>query len=192
MSKHDIRQELLARRKQLDVATCVRLSRQVQQQLIAADCFQRAQVMALYSPINNEVQTDQLYAAAVASGKIVCFPRTVEQGLDFRRVTSLSALTVGRFGVAEPVTGESCSLADMDMIVVPGVAFDRSGHRLGYGKGFYDRELASTAERTKAVGLCFAFQLCMCLPREVHDRPVQFLATQTEFIHCYEKVAVSP
>ena len=192
MPKHAIRQEMLARRKQIEAATCDQLSLQAQQQLIESDCFNVARVLALYSSINNEVQTDLLFAAARAEGKRVCYPRIKSEELEFVEVVAPGALVSGRFGVAEPQSGQSVPVAEVDLIVVPGVAFDRVGHRLGYGKGFYDRELARASNTAVSVGLCFDFQLCERLPRESHDQPVQFLATEASFISCRRLVAGSP
>ena len=192
MPKHAIRQELLARRKQLKASQCHLWGLQAQQRLIASDCFKTARVLALYSPINNEVQTDLLFAAACAAGKRICYPRVRAQQLEFVEVVSAADLVTGRFGVAEPQSGEPLPVAEVDLIVVPGVAFDRAGHRLGYGKGFYDRELARATTTAASVGLCFGFQLCERLPRESHDQPVQYLVSETEFIPCHLRVTGSP
>ena len=192
MPKRAIRQELLARRKQLEAADYYQLSLQAQQQLIDSDCFKGARVLALYSPINNEVQTRLLFTVARVEGKRVCYPRIKSERLEFLEVTSPHELVPGCFGVAEPQTGKPLPVTEVDLLVVPGVAFDRAGHRLGYGKGFYDRELARVSTVAVSVGLCFDFQLCERLPRQSHDQPVQFIATEAEFIPCPLMVAGSP
>ncbi|HEY5672964.1 MAG TPA: 5-formyltetrahydrofolate cyclo-ligase [Malonomonas sp.] len=192
MPKHVIRQELLTRRKQLGVAEHRHLSQQAQRRLIESDCFKAARTLALYSAINNEVQTELLFAAAVAEGKRVSYPRVRSTVLEFVEVVSLPHLQLGSFGVAEPQRGELLPVTEIDLLVVPGVAFDRSGHRLGYGKGFYDRELARVSSAAVSVGLCFDFQLCGRLPSESHDQPVRFIATETQFIPCRPLGAGSP
>lgn len=192
MPKRAVRQRLLNHRKQLQVVECHPLGLQAQQHLIRAECFRDARVVALYSPINNEVATESLFSAARAAGKQICYPRVADQVLEFVEVTSLQLLRPARFGVAEPEAGRLISVDAVDLIVVPGVAFDRAGHRLGYGKGFYDRELARVSAAATSVGLCYGFQVCDRLPREAHDRPVQFLATETEFIPCHSAVTGSP
>ncbi len=192
MPKRTIRQELLARRNQLEATDCHYLSLQAQRRLIDSDCFKKAQVLALYSPIRNEVQTGLLFDAARVEGKRVCYPRIQSECLEFLEVASPQELAPGCFGVAEPQIGKPLPIDAVDLLVVPGVAFDRVGHRLGYGKGFYDRELARVSTAAVSVGLCYDFQLCERLPRESHDRPVQFLATDLEFIPCHPMVAGSP
>jgi len=184
MEKVIIRKQFLDCRKQLDALTYSRSSQQIQQQLIDSECFVRAKSLALYSPINNEVATEQLFAAARGLDKKIYYPRVVGDELDFFEVRASNELMRGAFGVAEPVSGEKISVADLDLIVVPGVAFDLRGYRLGYGRGFYDRQLVGKPTGTISVGLCFKIQLCDLLPTETHDQALDFIATETKFIPC--------
>lgn len=192
MEKHATRQRLLTQRKQLESAVCRQLSLRAQQQLIKSDCFQQATSVALYSSINNEVHTDLLFDEAKSQGKRVCYPKVRGEKLGFIQIEKLADLERGLFGVAEPFVGIDCRIDALDLIVVPGVAFDRRGYRLGYGKGFYDRELSRVSAATISVGLCYDFQLCELLPVEDHDRPVQGIATESQFNPCDSVVAGSP
>jgi len=190
MAKIRLRQAMLARRKQLDLEIYRNLSCRIQQTLIAANCFQQAPSLALYSPINNEVQTEALLSAALQGGKQVYYPRVADEQLEFCQVTSVADLVPGSFGVAEPAAAQDSVAEHLDLIIVPGVAFDRSGYRLGYGKGFYDRELARIPAATLSIGLCFDFQLFPVLPHEAHDRPVSLVITETKIIPCHKNVTV--
>ena len=185
MGKLSIRKQFLADRKKIDLLEHARLSQQAQQQLIASACFVRAKALALYSPINNEVATEQIFAAARKDNKRIYYPRVAGDGLDFFAVATPEELVKGAFGVAEPVSGAKISVADLDLIVVPGVAFDLHGYRLGYGRGFYDRQLVGKPTGTVSVGLCFDSQLCDLLPTETHDQTLDFIATETRFIPCH-------
>jgi len=185
MEKQTVRKRLLIWRKQLDLLVCARLSQRAQQQLIASSPFARANSLALYSSIHNEVATEQIFAAARDSGKRVYYPRVAGDELEFIEVSKLNSLVSGAFGVAEPEPGEKTTVAELDLIVVPGVAFDLRGYRLGYGRGFYDRQLIRKPAVTIAVGLCFEMQLCDVLPTEAHDQMVDFIATETTFIPCH-------
>ena len=185
MGKKNIRKQFLERRKQLDYPTYCHLSQRVQQRLIASACFVRAEALALYSPINNEVATEQIFAAARTGGKKVYYPRVVGDDIDFFEVTEVAGLLPGAFGVAEPISAEKISLAELDLVVVPGVAFDLHGYRLGYGRGFYDRRLVEKPIATVSVGLGFDLQLCDSLPVEGHDQGLDFIATETKFIPCH-------
>lgn len=192
MEKQATRQRLLHQRKRLKDTVCRQLSFRAQQQLINSDVFQQAGSVALYSSINNEVHTDLLFVEAKAQGKRVCYPRVRGETLDFMQVETLDDLGRGSFGVAEPLIGIDCRIEELDLVVVPGVAFDRLGFRLGYGKGFYDRELSRVSAAALSVGLCYDFQLCEPLPVEDHDRPVGFLVTESQFKPCDKVVAGLP
>lgn len=192
MEKHEIRQQLLLRRKQLEKPLWLDLSLLVQQRLLDSECFARAETLALYSPVNNEVHTDKLLAVARLQEKRICFPRVCGETLQFVEVESAAELQPGTFGVAEPVGGKVLQGQQIDLVVVPGVAFDREGFRLGYGKGFYDRELSRMSPQTISVGLCYDFQLCDVLPVEAHDQQLDYVATETRLIPCRKTAAGSP
>ncbi|MDX2479189.1 MAG: 5-formyltetrahydrofolate cyclo-ligase [Desulfuromusa sp.] len=185
MGKKNIRKQFLDCRKQLDLQTYSHLSQQIQQQLVGSEYFIRARALALYSPINNEVATEQIFTVATELNKKIYYPRVAGDELDFFEVNTINELVPGFFGVSEPVSGEKISVTALDLIVVPGVAFDLMGGRLGYGRGFYDRLLTGKASRTVSVGLCFEIQLCDLLPSEAHDQALDFIATETKFIPCH-------
>ena len=90
----------------------------------------------------------------------------------------------GRFGIREPKpqVGTPQAIADIDAILVPAVAFDRRGYRVGYGGGYYDRFLPELRGRAVRVGLAFACQLVDSVPAGAHDVPVDFIVTETEII----------
>ncbi|MDX2495647.1 MAG: 5-formyltetrahydrofolate cyclo-ligase [Desulfuromusa sp.] len=185
MEKKTVRKRFLTWRKQLDPVSCSRFSHQAQQQLIASAPFARARTLALYSPIHNEVATEQIFAVARKLNQRVYYPKVAGDELVFIEVGKLDELVTGAFGVAEPGSGERAVVAELDLIVVPGVAFDLHGYRLGYGRGFYDRQLARKPVETVTVGLCFEGQLCDCLPNEIHDQMVDYITTETRFIPCH-------
>ncbi len=185
MEKKTVRKRFLTWRKQLDPVLCFRFSHQAQQQLIASAPFARAGTLALYSPIHNEVATEQIFTAARKLNQRVYYPKVVGDELEFIEVHKLDKLVSGAFGVAEPGVGERATITDLDLIVVPGVAFDLRGYRLGYGRGFYDRQLAGKPAGSVTVGLCFEGQLCDGLPIEAHDQTVDFIATERRFIPCH-------
>lgn len=184
MGKPLIRKHFLNLRKQLDATTHAQLSLQVQKQFLISEGFAQAKTVALYSPINNEVATEQIFSAARGLAKQVYYPRVNGDDLEFVEVLATTDLSPGTFGIAEPAAGKKISVAKLDLIVVPGVAFDLRGHRLGYGRGYYDRLLARMSVETVAVGLSFEMQFSRLLPAEGHDRPLDYIATETRFIPC--------
>ncbi len=185
MGKIEIRQLQLKLRNELSPQCHADCSRRAQSLLERTSFFAAADVVALYSPVNNEVATRDLHAAAAAAGKRVCYPKVVGEELSFVEVGSLDDLTSGAFGVLEPTAGRVVEVDGLDLVVVPGVAFDRRGYRLGYGKGFYDRFLATAGQwDVFSVGLAFGFQLCEELPVEKHDRKLAVIVTEERFIPC--------
>jgi len=184
MKKQKLRKQILAQRLALGSAAYQQKSRLAQDRLIAASCFRHADRLALYSPIRREVATELLFQAARSAGKQIYYPRVVGETLTFVEVLSCADLQPGAFGVAEPLGDTSASVAELDLIVVPGVAFSLDGFRLGYGRGFYDRELVQKPPSTVTVGLCFDLQIVEQLPREEHDQQLDCLVTETKFIPC--------
>lgn len=191
MDKISLRARILDTRKLLNSAEVKVFGLQVQYRFIETKVFSAARGLALYSPILNEVATDDVHRVAIAAGKRVYYPRINKKYLDFVQVNALEDLVPGRFCVLEPVVPETITAPEIDVIVVPGVAFDRRGHRLGFGGGYYDRFLSTGAAELVKVGLCYDFQLCDMLPEEQHDQRLDYLVTDTELISCLEKVAGS-
>ncbi|OEU74337.1 MAG: 5-formyltetrahydrofolate cyclo-ligase [Desulfuromonadales bacterium C00003107] len=192
MPKRSIRADLLARRKHLAAETCFSHSLQIQQRLLKSAEFQDAAAIALYSPVLNEVFTEQLFGAASDAGKLIVYPRVRGDDLEFVRVAGPGDLVPGSFGVLEPIGDQLLSPAALDMVVVPGVGFDRQGGRLGYGKGFYDRGMHCSQRPGCLVGLCFELQLLEQLPAESHDVHMDILITEKgryDFVSCPPSVS---
>lgn len=177
MSKHTIRKRVLNQRDELSLNEIASFSEQIGARFLATTAFSAAMTLVLYSAIRSEVATVGIFAAALQAGKRVLYPRTVGETLEFVAVTDLDSLVAGRFGICEPLCGPVVPLAQIDLIVLPGVAFDQSGIRLGYGLGCYDRTLTEQSMPT-LVGLAYDFQVISSLPRERHDVPVDFIVTE--------------
>ena len=127
-----------------------------------------ADTLLIYSALPDEVPTQSLIYELVAQGKTVLLPRVVnDTDMELRRYTGTQDLQVGAFGILEPTGGLFTDYEKIDVAVVPGMAFDKEGHRLGRGKGYYDRFLHLCTART--IGVCFDFQKVEEVPFEVHD-----------------------
>ncbi len=176
--KRTIRKTLLWKRERLDgrVAEC--LSAAAQTRLLGLATFHEAETLALYSPIRNEVATDNLQAAALAAGKRVCYPRVFGDELRFFQIDHPGDLRTGSFGIGEPgrQSGE-VGLAQIELLLIPGVAFDQHGFRLGYGRGYFDRLLAGAGFDGTRIGFGYEFQILDQLPNEKYDQRVDLLVT---------------
>ncbi|MDY0190544.1 MAG: 5-formyltetrahydrofolate cyclo-ligase [Desulfuromonas sp.] len=186
MPKYRIRKLQLQTRGCLSATQRSSLSYAAQQRLLHHNLFAAAGVIALYAPIRCEVDTSILMEAALAAGKSVVYPRIVQgksaPDMHFVEINSVADLQPGAFGVLEPQGCEVVAVANIDLMVVPGVAFDRAGYRLGYGKGFYDRAVSSCCSSCALVGLGYAFQLEESLPHEEHDLVLDWLITDHEVL----------
>ncbi len=182
MDKRAIRAHMLGRRSALLPEQVTRMSYLAQQRLVATELFSSAQSLALYSPIHNETATSDIFVAAWHQGKRIYYPRVAAERLSMVEINNPRELVPGAFGVLEPAADLSSSQQVPDLILIPGIAFDRRGHRLGYGRGFYDRYLAGCPDQVVRVGFSFSFQLCDELPVGAHDQSLDVLVTDTETI----------
>ena len=131
--------------------------------------FLQAQTLLIYSALPDEVQTLSLLDALTEAGKTVLLPKVVSsEDMELRRYTGTSSLQPGAYGIMEPVGERFTDYATIDIAVVPGMAFDAQGHRLGRGKGYYDRFLAKVPDVYK-IGLCFSWQMVDEVPSEAND-----------------------
>ena len=194
--RETLRRELLARRRAQPPEEAAARSRAAQERLMAAPCWRDATRMALYVGVRDEMATDLLLEEAWATGREVWLPRVRrgERGLmDFVRCQGPDDLAAGAFGLVEPrqeLSGAGPGDANFkpQLLLVPGVAFDRLGNRMGYGGGFYDRFLAAegnaqgsgAAAPCAVLGFCFGFQVVAHLPIAAWDRPVGGLCTEGE------------
>jgi len=151
--------------------------------------FERAKRIALYLALPDELPTDAVIELAYQAKKEVLVPRVVdEMRLEFVPLPPGEPLERGPFGVFEPIaTRHADALRHGDLVLVPGVAFDRSGARLGRGAGYYDRSLGRARALGLVVwGLAYSFQLVDCVPQEAHDEMVAAVVTE-EACHRFEK-----
>jgi 5-formyltetrahydrofolate cyclo-ligase len=186
-SKQALRVAVLSQRHLLPTAKFQALSQSIQARVLGSSLYRFAQGIALYSAMQNEVSTDDIRDDALRIGKTVFFPRLGAGGsLVFVEIQSATDLAPGKFGIPEP-NGEKllAHYGDIELlIVVPGVAFDASGNRLGRGQGFYDRVLQSSRPRAIAVGLAYEFQVVKSVPVDSWDEKVRFIVTEDRLIDC--------
>lgn len=135
--------------------------------LEAHPVFQAAHTVLLYHSLPDEVCTHTFIRTWSATKKIL-LPVVAGEELELRLYTGPQDLTIGSYGILEPVGKTISSYTDIDLIVVPGVAFDYHGYRLGRGKGYYDRLLPHLPQAYK-LGICFPYQLLPHLPAESFD-----------------------
>lgn len=184
-SKADLRRAALERRAGVPEDVRVAFVARATLEGVALAKEHRARVAAGYWPIRGEADPLPLLAALAAAGLATALPRIAGRGqpLVFHLWRSGDPLVGGALGLSEPLA--DAPPADPDLVFVPLAAFDRTGHRLGYGAGYYDATLAVlAAKRPLAVGLAFAAQEVASVPAEPHDHPLAFVITERETIDC--------
>lgn len=194
LQKQQLRDHL--RRKRAHLADRPGLSRLIHQRLTSWLQRQSHQRIAIYIGVRDEVETrpiilERLQAEADGrSDSLTLVPYCVEDGLELFRLENWDDLQTGQFGVPEPNeslrrdAGRSFPTAAVDLFVVPGVGFDPTGRRLGYGGGYFDRLLSGRSKTSIVVGLAFDCQLVSELPDQPHDERVEWIMTETRLIDC--------
>lgn len=137
-------------------------------------------IVALYAPKGTEVDTAPIDALARARNLRVVYPRVVEgdRRLAFHE-TTVDALVPGKFGLREPLpTAPAVDLLDIAAVIVPGLAFDRAGRRIGWGHGHYDATLAHVSPFALRIGLAFECQLVEHVPHDPHDAVLHYVVTE--------------
>ena len=151
----------------LDLAV---MSEEITNRVLASAEWQKAGTLLLFYPLADEVDVRPLIQEAFQSGKQVLLPVCKGEELELHLYEGEESLRMGVYGIMEP-TGPAFPEGNYDEIqlaIIPGMAFDRAGHRLGRGKGYYDR-LLPKLKNARKVGICWAFQLLDEVPNDPHD-----------------------
>ena len=188
--KQALRQRIIAARDELTPTLQARLSKEIVRQLCSLAAYRTARIVLGYLNFGSELQSELWVRQALTDGKQVLLPRVNKAGrhLELFRIENLdNDVAPGAYGIREPIP-ERCRHFDapgeIDLILLPGVAFDRTGGRLGYGGGFFDKLLAHLPRRPVLIAGAFALQVIDEIPQESTDHRVDWLVTEHETIRC--------
>jgi len=188
--KQQIRKQIIAAREQLSAAVRAAHSSAIIERLMQLPEYQQAETVLGYMNFGAEFSSDLWGERVLADGKRLALPKVNHHTgkLDLYWVDDLeNQLAAGLWGIREPVV-ERCerlgNLNEVDFALLPGVAFARDGSRLGYGRGFYDKLLANTAQRPVLAAAAFALQVAESIPQEATDVKVEWIITEQETIVC--------
>lgn len=194
-ASHHAKAELRARMRQLRRSLTPEFrtsaSGEIVQRLRRADLYQSAHTIHTYVAWQEEVENHELLRAMLREGKSIVTPKVNSEngGLENHLIPYFEALVPGAFGILEPSSTHGAhhfsELEQIDLIIVPGLAFDRQGNRLGYGGGYYDRLLAGIV--APKVAFAFDVQIVDDVPIETHDCVVDYIITEREVIFCREE-----
>lgn len=186
--KRSIREKLLAQRNGIRPEQKEKKDSAIRERLFGITEVAGARHILFYASFRSEVDTSGCIEEALGLGKTVSLPRVDRKSsrLCLYRIQSLRDLSPGYMGIPEPrpAAENETLLSDIQVVIVPGAAFDLMGNRLGYGAGYYDRLLSGEGSSCIRVGLAYEGQVAESVPSEDHDVPMRFIVTEDRVIRC--------
>ena len=174
MDKAGLRRQIREQKRAMSEEEIVRRSEKLGELFAASEAYRNAKTIYGYLPYNQEVRTVPMLERALREGKQVAVPKVYGDTMKFILLSDLSQVEKGYAGIPEPVTDEPVANDPTALVLMPGLAFDRAGHRIGYGGGFYDKFLAAEPNHP-TIALCYDFQMLPQLETEEFDIPVDLV-----------------
>lgn len=171
MNKQQLRQAIRQRKRAMTQEEIEDRSRSLCEKFLNSDNYRRCTCLYGYLPYNQEVRTWPILHQALADGKKVAVPKVYGDEMKFIYLTDLTQVATGYAGIPEPIADGPVAEQQDALVLMPGLAFDPQGHRIGYGGGFYDKFL-SREPKHPTVALCYEFQMVDHLETEQFDIPV--------------------
>ena len=171
MNKTELRKSIRTRKRAMTEAEIREKSQELGRLFLQSEEYRNARSIYGYLPYNQEVRTVAMLEQALRDGKRVAVPKCYGDEMRFIWMEDLSLVEKGYAGIPEPVADGPIADDETALVLMPGMAFDREGHRIGYGGGFYDKFLAREENHPK-VALCYDFQMVPYLETEEYDIPV--------------------
>ncbi len=181
MNKNDIRKEIIKKRSLLDDNEVNNASKIIINRLKDLYELKSAKVIFSYMPYGKEVNIKPLNQWILDQSKILCLPRVISQTeMETRTVTNINhGLEKSSYGILEPTeNNELTDIEKIDLILVPGIAFDKAGNRMGHGNGYYDRFLSRCPKSTLFIGISYSFQVFDAIPSYQYDVKMHKIITE--------------
>ena len=183
--KNELREEYKKIINNINIKNKEQKTEEITKKFINTTQFKNAEIIAIYKSFSSEVSTEEIIKYALKSGKEITLPRVNKSKLDFYEIKSIDEkLIKSNFGIEEPIENSKTFVdkQKIDLVVVPGLAFDKEKNRLGYGGGFYDRFLAGI--NALKIGICFDEQLLKneTLPVKETDVKLDIIITDKEMV----------
>lgn len=171
MNKQELRKSIRARKRAMSPDEIESRSAKLLELFTATEEYQNAKTLYGYMPYNQEVRTVPILQKALEDGKQVAVPKVYGDDMKFLYITNFEDFAKSEFGIPEPIADEPVAQDETALVLMPGLAFDPAGHRIGYGGGFYDKFLSAEPSHP-TVALCYEFQVLPQLETEEFDIPV--------------------
>lgn len=178
MNKDELRGKMRKKRREMTSDEVLEKSAHIQQQLFSFDKYINARTVMLYVSAFKEPSTIEIIEDAINRKKRVVLPvsDTETETIVLSYLDSADDLAKGAYGILEPKVVKPANISELDFILVPGLAFDKKGNRMGFGKGYYDKLLCKTnADKT---ALCYEFQMLDDIPSDEYDIPMNTIITE--------------
>ena len=174
MDKTALRKEIREKKRAMTPEQIEKASYALAKQFFATSYYREAKTLYGYLPYNQEVRTEPILLQALKDGKKVAVPKVYGDTMRFIYLEDLNGIEKGYAGIPEPVADEPVAADETALVLMPGLAFDKEGHRIGYGGGFYDKFLSAEPGHP-TVALCYDFQMRPNLETEEFDVPVDLV-----------------
>jgi len=171
MNKQELRKAIREKKRAMTEEEIIQKSEALGCQFLASEEYRAARSVYGYLPYNQEVRTVPMLEKALRDGKRVAVPKCYGDEMRFIWMDDLSKVEKGYAGIPEPIADGPVADDETALVLMPGMAFDKEGHRIGYGGGFYDKFLAREPKHPK-LALCYDFQMVSALETEEYDIPV--------------------
>ena len=171
MNKKEMRAVIRAQKRAMTEGQIVSASARLGEQFRECELYKNAKTIYGYLPYNQEVRTVAMLEKALADGKKVAVPKCYGEEMRFIYLDDLTQVEKGYANIPGPIADEPVADDETALVLMPGLAFDPQGHRIGYGGGFYDKFLAKEPSHP-TLALCYDFQMLPPLETEAHDLPV--------------------
>lgn len=190
--KQTLKQEIFQKRKSLSKEELKEKSLKIEENLYSLDEFKKAKNIMFYVSFGSEVGTRGIIKELLAKKeKTVIVPYVLENYpiLQLSELKNFDWLEVKTFGILEPkeLYIREFNYEKLDLVIIPGIVFDKKGHRIGYGHGYYDKFLKILKKDVKKIGLAFELQIVDEIPEEEHDVPVDCVVTEKRVLKCNGK-----
>ncbi len=174
MDKSALRKYIREQKRNMTQEQIVSASLRLAEQFYALPAYRDAKTVYGYLPYNQEVRTVPILEQALRDGKKVAVPKVYGDTMRFIYLDDLTLVAPSNMGIPEPIADGPIATDETALVLMPGLAFDQSGNRMGYGGGYYDKFLAAEPNHP-TVALCYDFQLVDSIPTDSYDIPVDFV-----------------
>lgn len=183
--KDEIRKQIVKKRKNTPYSEIINKSKSIEKKLLKTSEFKKSNNILFYISYDNEVNTHNIIKKTIRSNKVVYVPISdvKNKKIIISKLEDWDDLSVGAYGILEPKDKNKFSVDKIDLILIPGIAFDDKGNRIGHGMGYYDK-LLKKFKNTTNIGLAFEFQLINTIKNKKYDVPVDKIITEERIINC--------